>query len=185
MAIGANVPDENLIPGWNSQGNFALASTVGTPGQGYATSGVVPASPNLSASSQALSGYPQPPGALNIGTENAGSQTVPVLTNPGYADGSTLLNVTPLTAPNVTTAGVQNPFGLNAQTTMVVPTGVTAMYVAPFQSTGQPAGTSAPWVQVQSAAFGSTTTATVSVPPAGYIKTVGANVTSTTWTPTN
>lgn len=178
-------PDENLVPGWNVQGNFTSVATVGAPGQGYSSPAAV-AVPTAAynTQSQATAGFPNPPGAGNIGAENAGSQTVSILTNPGYADGNTSLSGAPLTSPNVTTAGVQNPYGMNAQVTMVVPVGVTSMYVCPFQLTGQPAGTSAPWVQVQAVAFGGTTTTTVGVPPAGYIKTVGANVTSSSWTPT-
>jgi hypothetical protein len=177
MPIGVNVPDENLVPGWNSQGNFALASTVGTPGQGYATSGAVPASANLSASLQASSGLPQPPGALNIGAENSGSQGVPVLTNPGYADGNTLMTVS-ATSPNVTTAGVQQPFGVSANAAIITPTGITAIAVAPF-TLGTPSYTNV-WTGTSVAAAA----VTVTVPPAGFVKTVGANATSVTYTPT-
>lgn len=180
MAIGANVPDENLVPGWNSQGNFTLASTVGTPGQGYATSGAVPASPNLSASSQASSGLPQPPGALNIGTEASGSQSVPVLTNPGYADGSTILNPSALpTTPVPTTTGVQNPYGMNAIVTLTVGTAATTASVAPYAATAA------------AAVFGTAQTAPIGttgfmVPPAGWIKVaLATNITGVTWAPVN
>lgn len=180
MAIGANVPDENLVPGWNSQGNFTLASTVGTPGQGYATSGAVPASPNLSASSQASSGLPQPPGALNINAENSGSQTVPVLTNPGYADGTTLLNPSALpTTPVPTTTGVQNPYGMNATVTITNTTTATTAAVAPYAASAA------------TAVFGSNQPVIVGVtsilvPPAGWVKVASAtNITGVVWTPVN
>ena len=65
--------DENLVPGWNVQGDspagYGQAGNTGTiygPGQD-------------------LSGYPQPPGAENIGSES-GSSSTPILANAGYAD---------------------------------------------------------------------------------------------------
>jgi hypothetical protein len=176
-------PDENLVPGWNVQGNFASSATVGVPGQGYASPAAVPApTAAYNTQSQANAGFPNPPGAFNIGAENSGAYTASILTNPGYADGNTIIAGTGLTAPNVTTTGVQSPYGLSAQATIVYPSGATAIYVAPFQTTGIPAGTSAPWVAVLTgnAAAG---TISVSVPAAGYLKTVGANATSTTYVP--
>jgi hypothetical protein len=177
-------PDENLVPGWNVQGNFASVSTVGEPGQGYASPAAVPApTAAYNTQSQANAGYPNPPGAFNIGSENSGSYTSSILTNPGYADGSTQLTQAPVTLA-ITTAGVQNPFGMSAQVTATLSTSVTALYVSPFQAAGQPSGTSSPWVAVVSGAPAGSEIISFMVPPGGYAKTTGAATTATTWTPT-
>jgi len=172
-------PDENLSPGWNVQGTGSAQSTTGIPG--YAQGAPVGASISTG---QAGAGYPNPPGAGNIGAENSGSYAQSILSNPGYATGSGAYSVT-LTAPIPTTTGVTNPFGMNATANMVLPVSVTAIYVAPWQSTGQPSGTGAPWTQVLPATSTAGEIFPVSVPPGGYVKLVGANATSVTWIPTS
>lgn len=175
--FGQPTPDENLVPGWNSQSSPAAP--------GYAQAGVAPATTTVSTASQASAGYPSPVGAENVGGENSGSQTVSILTNPGYADGNGTLLTANATSPAPTTAGVQQPFGVNSTAVLVVPISVTAIYVSPFQAAGIPAGTGSPWVE----AWLGTSTAgqiiAITVPPAGYVKMVGANATSVTYTPTN
>jgi hypothetical protein len=171
-------PDENLVPGWNVQSNFTNASTLGEPGQGYATAGVTPPAVALSASYQATAGYPQPPGALNIGAENSGSQTVSILTDPGYsvASGTILGAVTAPTIPASTVAAA-NPSGLAALVTITGGT-TTVISTAPFNAAGSGSAT---FTQV-----GTTTPATVTVPPGGYIKiTYSVVPTSWTWVTTN
>jgi hypothetical protein len=174
-------PDENLSPGWNVQGTGSAQSTTGIPGQGYAQGAPVGASISTG---QAGAGYPNPPGAGNIGAENSGSYTQSILSNPGYATGSGAYSAT-LTAPIPTTTGVTNPFGMNATATVVDPIGTTAIYVCPWQPTGQPSGTSAPWSEAWGGPAAAGQILSISVPPGGYIKTVGANSTSVVWTPTS
>jgi hypothetical protein len=171
-------PDENLVPGWNVQSTFANASTIGEPGAGYAQPGVTPPATALSAAYQASAGFPQPPGALNIGSENSGSQTVSVLTDPGYsvANGTTLGAITAPSIP-ATTVAANNPSGLAALVTITGGT-VTVISTAPFNSAGPGSAT---FTQV-----GTTTPATVTVPPGGYIKmTYSVVPTSWTWVATN
>lgn len=174
--FAAPTPDENLTAGWNVQGNFTLASTLGFPGPGYGITGVVP--PQAIFSNQPNAGFPQPPGALNIGAENAGSQTQSVLTNPGYADGQNtqLGNITAPTIPASTVAAV-NPSGLASLVTITGGT-TTVISTAPYAAGGPSA---AVFTQV-----GTATPATVTVPPAGYIKiTYSVIPTSWSWTTTN
>lgn len=175
-------PDENLSPGWTSQGTGSAQSTTGIPGQGYATPAAVPApTAALSAALQASAGFPQPPGAANINGENSGAYGASVLTNPGYADGNTLISGTPLTSPLPSTAGIQSPLGTSATAT-ITGAAITAIYVAPFQNTGIPSGTSSPWVQVATGTAGFAVDINVAVPAAGYVKTVGGNATAVAWT---
>jgi hypothetical protein len=169
-------PDENLSPGWTSQGTGSAQSTTGIPGTGYASPGNVPASGALSAASQASAGFPQPQGALNIGSENAGSQAVSVLTNPGYAPGNgTLVGaITPPTIP-ASTVAVQNPSGLAAIVTTVAGT-VTVIATAPLVN-----GIAGTYTTVATSS-----PATFTVPPAGFVKmTYSVVPTSWVWTTTN
>lgn len=180
MAIFAQpTPDENLSPGWNVQGTGAgqvSDGAAGIPGSGYAESAAIPASPNLSAASQPNAGVPNPPGAINVGGENSGAYGVSVLTNPGYADGSTSLSASVAAPIPTTTAAVQNPFGLNASVALTVGTAC-SVQVAPF-TTGSP--TYGPAIAL---AVG---ISQVSVPPAGFLKASAAgDITAATWTPTN
>lgn len=104
--------DENLIPGWSVQGGGVGQSTSGIPGAGYgSTPANVTTSLAAGAGGQLGSGVPQPQGALNIGAEASGSQTVAILTNNGYSNATGAANrVLPatiggvaLTAPTMTT----------------------------------------------------------------------------------
>lgn len=173
--FAAPTTDENLTGGWNVQGNFPNAATLGFPGPGYGITGVVP--PPSTLTGQANAGFPQPPGALNIGAENSGSQTQSVLTNPGYADGqNTQLGA--ITAPAVpaTTVAATNPSGLAAIVTLAGGT-VTVVATAPYNPAG--AG-SATFTTVATAS-----PATVTVPPAGYIKLTYSVAPTWTWVTTN
>jgi hypothetical protein len=172
MAIFAQpTPDENLSPGWTSQGTGSAQSTTGIPGQGYATSGAIPASTALSAAYQAGSGLSQPPGT---GAQSAGAAATVVLMDPGYANAG-LTNGLTATTPVPTTAGVQQPFGTSADASVVVPVSVTAIQIAPF-TTGTPSYVSA-WNGTSSAGQ----VIQITVPAAGFIKMVGANATSVTY----
>lgn len=172
--------DENLLVGWTVQGTGPTQSTTGIPGQGYASGAAVPAnSAALSAASQAGAGFPNPPGAINIGAENSGAYGVSILTNPGYSDGSTSLAGAPLTAPLPSTTGVQQPYGMNA-TAVITGAAITSVYVSPFQLSGIPSGTSSPWVLAWTGSAGAVPN--ISVPPAGYLKTVGGNATAVFYT---
>jgi hypothetical protein len=164
-------PDENLSPGWNVQGTGSAQSTTGVPGQGYAQAAPVGAGITTG---QAGAGLPNPPGAGNIGAENSGAYGVSVLSNPGYATGSGSFQGT-LTAPLPTTTGVQSPYGMNAMAA-VTGAAITSVSVAPF-TTGTPQYT------VVSTVTASANPITVSVPPGGFIKTVGGNATAVVYTP--
>ena len=169
-------PDENLTPGWNVQGNFTGASTLGIPGAGFAQAGVTPPAVALSASYQASAGFPQPPGALNIGSENSGSQTVSVLTDPGYSVASgTILGT--ITSPSVpaTTVAASNPSGLTSLVTITGGT-VTVVSTAPFNAAGSGSAT---FTQVAAGP------GTVTVPPAGYIKMTYTGSPAWSWVTTN
>lgn len=174
-------PDENLQPAWTVQGTGGSQSTTGIPGQGYATSAAIPAGTALGSASQAGAGVPYPPKAEDIGAENDGAAGVSVLSNPGYADGTTLMTSATAPVPGLTAA--QQPFGMNANATVVYPSGTTAIYVAPFSPVA-PSGTGAPWIAILSgnAAAG---TINFSIPPAGWIKTTGAAATSASYQATN
>lgn len=76
MAIGGNVPDENLVPGF----------TVQNAGGGVNYSAAyVPVVGDVTTNSQANAGFPFPPGAANVGSENSGSYAKSVLTNASYS----------------------------------------------------------------------------------------------------
>lgn len=175
-------PDENLVQGWNVQGTGPAQSVSGAPGAGYAQAGAVPAS--VAVVGQALSGFPNPPGAENVGAENSGASTNPILSNGSYAvTPMPLLNQTATAPLPVTANGVQQPYGMNAQAT-ITGAAITSVKVAPFSASGVPATGSGAWVTV----FTGTATAnpiTVSVPPAGYLLVVGGNATAVSYTPTN
>lgn len=159
-------PDENLVPGWQVQSNVPA---------GFAQAGVAPTPSTLTG--QANAGFPQPPGALNIGAENSGSQTASVLSNPGYADGQNTMLGT-ITAPTVpaTTVAAQNPSGLAAIVTVTGGT-VTGVATAPWVPGGSGSAT---FTTVATA-----TPATVTVPPGGWIKLTYSVAPTWTWVTTN
>jgi hypothetical protein len=171
-------PDENLSPGWTSQGTGSAQSTTGIPGAGYAQGATVPVAVALATSSPGVilgAGLPQPQGALNIGAENSGSQTVSILSNPGYADGNgTIVGfLTPPTVP-ASTVAAQNPSGLAAIVTITGGT-TTFIFTAPLVN-----GAAGTYTQV-----GTTTPQTVTVPPAGFIKITYSGAPTWVWTTTN
>ena len=163
--FAAPTPDENLVPGWQVQGNAPL---------GFAQSGVIPA---VTTAGQANAGLPYPPGAENVGAENSGSQSVSVLTNGSYSVGPNTSLANSATLPLPTTTGVQQPYGVNTQAA-VTGASMTGLMVAPF-TTGTPAYTTVATFTASANAV------TVSIPPGGFIKTVGANATAVVYTPTN
>jgi hypothetical protein len=172
--FGIPTQDENLQPGWNVQGTGPAQSTTGVPGAGYASAAAIPVT---TAVGQVGSGVPNPPGALNVGSENTGAYSTPILENGSYAVTPTTLLTQTAATPTPTTAGVQNPFGLTSVCSMVASAAITAT-VAPFA----PAGiTSASWGEPSASA----TALQVTVPAAGYIKVSAADVTAVTWTPAN
>jgi hypothetical protein len=167
-------PDENLSPGWTVQGTGSAQATTGIPGEGYAVSGVVPAATNVG---QTSAGFPNPPGAGNIDSENSGSYTSQILVNGSYSVSPTTNLSTTATLPLPTTTGVQQPYGVNTSAA-VTGAAVTSVAVAPF-TTGTP---------VYTTVFTGTASANpilVSVPPGGWVKTVGGNATAVVYTPTN
>lgn len=166
-------PDENLVPGWNVQG-FAPA--------GFSQAGVTP---QIAVAGQSSAGFPNPPGAGNVGSENSAAYTTQILQNGSYSLTPNTTLGQSATTPVPSTAGVAQPYGVNTTATIVLPVSVTAIYTAPFQATGQPAGTSAPWVQVWAGTSTAGQIIQISIPPGGYVKMVGANATSVTYTPTN
>lgn len=187
MATYAQQPqDENLVSGWNVQGNYSstLQETFGIPGSGYAepgAAGVPTVTEGNNTQNLPGSGYPYPPGAMDVGAEESGSYGVPILQNPGYADGSTLIGAE-AALPVPTTTGVQQPFGVSTMAAIVVPDTVTAISVAPFVSST----VLSPATPVYTVVWSGTATAaeeiTVTVPAAGFVKMTGANATSVTYT---
>lgn len=171
--FAAPTPDENLVPGWNSQGNFTNAATLGVPGAGY--SQAAPFGQVTPLTGQANAGFPNPPGAMNVGSENSAAYSTSVLANPGYADGSLIRGAT-ATTPIPTTAGVNQPFGTEALVSLVIPVSVTAIATAPF-TTGTPVYTNV-WTGTSSAGQ----VVVFSVPGDGWIRMTGANATSVTYT---
>lgn len=169
-------PDENLVQGWNVQGNFTAAATVGVPGAGFTQPAVVPATTNVG---QTSAGFPNPPGAGNVGSENSASYTSQILVNGSYSISPVPSLSAGITAPAIpaSTVAAQSPSGLNSTVTVTGGT-TTVISVAPWSSGGAAAAT---FTQV-----GTTTPATFSVPPAGYVKiTYSVVPTSWSWTPTN
>jgi hypothetical protein len=159
-------PDENLVAGWTVQGN------TGSPG--YAQAAALPVTTVVG---QAGAGLPNPPGAGNIGSENSGSYASSILTNGSYAITPTTSVSQTATTPVPTTAGVQQPFGVNVMAS-VTGASVTSIAVAPF-TTGTPSYTTVATFTASANAV------SVSVPPGGFIKTGGANATAVVYTPTN
>jgi len=159
-------PDENLVPGWNVQANAPA---------GFAQSGVVPA---VTVNGQTSAGFPNPPGAGNIGSENSAAYTSQILVNGSYSvspNTSLSQSVTPPAIP-ATTVAAQSTTGLNATVTVTGGT-VTQISVAPWN----PGGSAASTFTVVATA----TPATFSVPPAGYVKMTYSVAPTWTWTPTN
>lgn len=157
MATFAQQPqDENLVSGWNVQGNNFSTSTFGQPGGGYAEAGVIGA---VTTASQPNAGFPYPPGAANVGAENSGSYTTSVLENESYS------------VSQVAAATGTNPTAVGAAIT--VPTGG---YTAKVLS-----GLSLVVTNLDSGTVSYTVngSATVDVAAAGDIIPAGAAVTST------
>jgi hypothetical protein len=163
MAIFAQPsPDENLVPGWNNQGDTS---------PGYAEAA---ATSSVTVVGQAGAGYPNPPGAIDVGAENSGSYGESILENGSYSVSPTTNLSQTLTTPVPSTAGVQNPFG-TAAIAQITSGSATTAQVAPF-TTG-----TVTYGSAQTVADGVTA---ILVPPGGYIKTAAA-VTSVIWLPTN
>jgi hypothetical protein len=166
--FGQPTPDENLVPGWNSQSSPAAP--------GYAQAGIAPAITTVATALQANAGVPQPAGAENVAGENSGSQSVSILMNPGYADGNgTILGqlASALVPVPLTTVAFQNPSGLAAIVTVVGGT-VTGVAVAP-----NVAGVAGTYTTI------ATGDATVTVPPAGFIKLTYSAAPTWVWVTTN
>jgi hypothetical protein len=88
MAIGVNVPDENLVPGWNVQGGSNGNTSSGPGSAGYAQKGVtgdISVAIPGSATSNPGGGFPYPPGAMNVGSENSAAYSTPILENSSYS----------------------------------------------------------------------------------------------------
>jgi hypothetical protein len=168
-------PDENLSPGWTVQGTGSAQSTTGIPGAGFAQSAVVPAGTVVG---QTSAGFPNPPGAGNIGSENSAAYTSQILVNGSYSVSPTTSLSQLLTAPTVpaSTVAVQSPTGLNATVSTTGGT-VTAISVAPWNAGGSAAATFTQVATSSPAAF--------SVPPAGYVKMTYSSAPTWVWTPTN
>jgi len=159
-------PDENLVQGWNVQGNFAATST-GVPGAGFAQPAAIGPVANVGQAS--AGGNSQAGGVAPFETN--------VLVNGSYSVSPTTSLLQSAAAPIPTTAGVQQPYGVN---TLAAVTGasVTSIAVAPF-TTGTPVYTTVATFTASANAV------TVSIPPGGFIKTGGANATAVVYTPTN
>lgn len=174
-------PDENLINGWNVQGNFTAAATVGIPGAGFAQAALTPA---VTVQGQTSAGFPNPPGAGNVGSENSAAYTSQILVNGSYSASPTTSLSQTATAPlPVTANGVQQPYGVNT-TAAITGASITSIKTAPFQASGVPATGSGVWTTVWTGTA-SGNPISVSVPPAGYILTVGGNATAVVYTPSN
>jgi hypothetical protein len=151
--------NDYLVYGWDVQTLGAVAGQ-----SGYAQPGNAPQAPVVSAAEQVSAGAPFP----------ANPGVTQVLENPGYA--ASPANMTPglVTAPAIpaSTVAASNPSGL-AATVQINGGTVTAISIA---SAG-----SSTFTQV-----GTTTPATVTVPPGGQIKmTYSVVPTSWTWTAVN
>lgn len=164
MAVfGAPTQDENLTPGWTSQGqSLGYGSQAGNTGTIYGPG-------------QVSAGTPQPPGA---GGMSAGESASQVLVNPGYADatgpgGRQLpqnIGGSTVNAPSVpaTTVVATNPTSLTATVTI---TGGT-LTVVKVGTSGQ---TYAQATQVGTAA------GTYTVPPGGVIGITYSAAPTWTW----
>lgn len=151
-------PDENLVSGWQVQGNAPA---------GFAQTGVVPA---VTIAGQSLAGGNAQAGGV------APYQT-DVLVNGSYSLTPNTSMLNSATTPVPTTSGVQQPYGVVSQAA-VTGASVTGIQVAPF-TTGTPSYTTVATFTASANAV------TVAVPPAGFIKTVGASATAVVYTPTN
>lgn len=164
----------SCLYGWSAQ---QLGANAGQTG--YAQNGIAPAAAVVGSALQAGGGLPYPALAEDVQGENAGSQTAQILTNPGYADGNTMLGA--ITAPSIPASGtaVQNPSGLAAIVTIVAGT-VSAIATAPW-------ATSAGAATFTTVNPGETGTETqVTVPSGGFIKlTYSVVPTSWSWVTTN
>lgn len=156
--------DENLVPGWDSQNvPLGYGSVAGNSTAAYGPG-------------QVAAGVPNPPGAMNIGSENSAAYTTSTLFNPGYADGTghaqTLLgtgNLPATPAMPASATAVTNPTSLVA---VVVITGGT-LTVVKTGSAGQ--------TYTQATQAG-TTAGTYSVPPGGVIGITYSAAPTWTWT---
>lgn len=119
MAFGGNMPDQNLVPGWDVQGNAPA---------GYGQAGN---STTVLTGGQLGAGYPSPPGAGNANaSENSASYTTSVLANAGYADATgpatrtlpATIGGTSLASPALGTTGTNPSNSLAALVTGIAPT---------------------------------------------------------------
>lgn len=146
--------DQNLNFGWHTQ---KLGNTAGQ--SGFSQAGNAPVAANVSAASQVSAGAPV------VGPNPA---VTTILENPGYAGSPAAMTPGPVTAPSIpaSTVAASNPSGLSANVNIAGGT-VTVISIAP-------AGSST-FTQV-----GTTTPATVTVPPGGQIK-MTYSVVPTSW----
>lgn len=167
-------PDENLVQGWNVQGNFTAAATVGAPGAGFAQAALTPV---VAVQGQTSAGSNTMAGGVAPFETN-------VLVNGSYSvTPNTSLTQTATAPLPVTANGVQQPYGVNT-TAAVTGAAITSIKTAPFQPSGVPGTGSAVWTTVWTGTA-SANPISVSVPPAGYILTVGGNATAVVYTPNN
>lgn len=177
MAIFAQpTADMNLVPGWDVQGNGS-AGNAGPDAPGYGQAGNTG---TVYGPGQTGAGFPNPPGAENVGGENSGSYGESVLVNPGYADatgpgGRQLpqnIGGSTVNAPSVPATGVvaTNPTNLVA-TVVIAANGATITAV----KTGSAGQTYAQATQAGTAA------GTYTVQPGGVIG-IAFTVATPTWT---
>lgn len=174
MAIFAQpTQDVNLIPGWDVQGN-GTAGDAGPDDPGYAQAGNTG---TVYGPGQAGSGLPNPPQAENVGGENSASYGLPILGNPGYADGTgpggrALGTGSFPNAPAVPATGVVATNPTNLVATVVIAANGATITAVKTGSTGQ---TYAQATQAGTAA------GTYIVPPGGVIG-IAYTVATPTWT---
>lgn len=156
--------NEALVYGWGVQ---QLGATAGQTG--YAQNGVNPATANVSAAEQPSSGASAAP---------APTAVAEVLTNPGYAVSPATMSPGAVPAALVpvpaTTVGFQNPTGLNCSVTLAGGT-VTVVAVAPLVN-----GAAGTYTTIATSS-----PATVSVPPGGFVKLTYSVAPTWTWVATN
>lgn len=158
--------NENLVPGWNVQGNIS-----GDGQTGYAQEGNVAPVSGSATVGQAGAGYPNPPLAMDIDAEASGAYTESALTNGSYTYPVTTAIGTTVNGPVVTTAGVQSPFGTASVAYLTLPAGVTEVTV---NSAVVWSGTSTAGQQVL-----------INVDaPGATVATVGGDATATSWSST-
>lgn len=169
--------DENLVPGWSVQGGGVGQSTTGVPGAGYGQAGNVTLAYGPG---QLGSGVPIPQGALNIGAEASGSQTVAILTNPGYADATGAAN---RTLPANIGGSTVNPPAVPATTVLATnPTSLAASVVITGGTlTVVKTGTAGTATYAAATQVG-TTAGTYVVPPGGVIGITYSAAPTWTWT---